>query len=495
VVVSSPSHDGFLCGEEMELGADAPVSLHRACASRFSTNFERQFESVGAGSYLGAMTTNTLTDAPTGAAGADGGDGGSQFPPPRMLAVARAVDEVVAGLGNSPAWAMSREEQRETLLLLDRIESRFAELGLRVLTAGHRNDIGAEAGATSTAAWLADRTRQTRARCHAAMRLAEALDERYDATRHALADGRINRDQAEVIVKAVDALTRDHDDLSPDTHARAETHLLDLASQFDAVQLRRLGKRLFEVVCPEAADRAEGDKLAKEEERARRSASLTMRDNGDGTVEGRFKLPTLHAALLKKALEVLTAPRRLGEARSDPETGKKAPYEVLLGHGFMELLEHHLNPAGLPSQGGSPFTLVITLGIDALTGGIGAATLETGERISAGEARRLACRAGIIPMVLDGDSAVLDMGRERRLFDRYQRIAMAHRFGGCAAESCDRPPAWTEAHHRKPWHQGGRTDLDDGIALCPPHHQMADRPEQWDMRSMPSGQVRFSRRQ
>ena len=160
-----------------------------------------------------------------------------------------------------------------------------------------------------------------------------ALDERFGATRQALAAGRVNTDQATVIVRAVEALTREHDDLPADIHARAEAHLLDLAGSFDAVELRRLGKRLFEVVCPEAADRVEGEKLAKEEERARRTASLSLRDNGDGTVEGRFRLPTLHAALLKKAVEALTSPRRLGEGRLDPVTGKKLPYEVLLGQG------------------------------------------------------------------------------------------------------------------------------------------------------------------
>jgi hypothetical protein len=442
------------------------------------------------------MTTCAAPETAVASAGpADGDGGGTGLPPQGVLATARAVEAALDWLGDAPAWSLTQEEQRESLLLIDRVRSRLDELELRVLAAAHRNDVGAEAGATSTAAWLAHETRQTRGRCHAAVRLAEALDERYDATRRALAAGSINPDQAEVIVKAVDALTREHDDLPPDIDARAEAHLLDLAEEFDAVQLRRLGKRLFEVVCPEAADKAEGEALGREEARARRSASLTMRDNGDGTVDGRFKLPTLHAALLKKALEALTAPRRLGEGRVDPETGKKIPYEVLLGHGFMELLEHHLNPAGLPSQAGSPFTLVITMGIDALMSGIGVATLETGQGISAGEARRLACRAGIIPMVLGADSAVLDLGREQRLFDRHQRIALAHRFGGCAAVNCDRPPAWTEAHHRRPWHQGGNTDLADGLPLCPPHHHMADDPRRWDMRTMPSGQVRFSRRQ
>jgi hypothetical protein len=442
------------------------------------------------------MTTYAAPEAPAGSASSgDGSGGGAGFPPHRLLAVARAVDAALGEASETAAWRMSRDELGETLLVIDRIQARVSALGLRVLNTARLNELGVEAGATSTASWLAHGTRQTRARCQASVRLAEALDERYDATRQALAAARINTDQAEVIVKAVDALTREHDDLPPDIHTRAEAHLLDLAERFDAVQLRRLGKRLFEVVCPEAADKAEGEALAKEEERARRSATLTMRDNGDGIVEGRFKLPVLHAALLRKALEALTSPRRLGEGRLDPETGKKLPYDVLLGQGFMELLENHLDPAGLPSHAGSPFTLVITMGIDALMTGIGIATLETGERISAGEARRLACRAGVIPMVLDGDSVPLDLGREQRLFDRYQRIAMAQQFGGCATESCDRPPSWTEAHHRRPWHQGGRTDLDDGLPLCPPHHHMADHPDSWDMRTMPSGRVRFSRRQ
>jgi len=444
------------------------------------------------------MTTFATAEAPAAPAaagsGAGGWDGGG-LPPGRLLSLARALDGALADAGDAPAWAMTKDEQRETLLTLDRVASRLAELQLRVLVAADRNEVGADDGATSTAAWLAHETRQLRGRCHAAVRLAEALDERYAATREALASGRINPDQAEVVVKAVEALTRTYDDLPADIHTRAEAHMLDLAERFDAITLHRLGKRLFEVVCPEAADAAEGEALAKEEERARRTASLSMRDNGDGTFEGRFKLPVLHAQLLKKALEALTKPRRIGEGRLDPKTGKKLPYEVLLGQGFMELLESHLNPANLPSQSGSPFTLVVTIGIDALMTGVGVATLESGHRISAGEYRRLACRAGIIPAVLGGDSVVLDMGRKRRLFNSYQHLAMNLRYKGCAAEGCDRPASWTEAHHAEPWHLGGATDLDKGIPFCPPHHHMADHPRLWDMKTMSSGRFRFARRQ
>ena len=47
----------------------------------------------------------------------------------------------------------------------------------------------------------------------------------------------------------------------------------------------------------------------------------------------------------------------------------------------------------------------------------------TGEIMTAGEARRLACTAGILPVVLGGKSEVLDLGRTRRLFSPAQRKA------------------------------------------------------------------------
>ncbi len=397
-------------------------------------------------------------------------------------------------LEQTPAWSMTPSEQRQALVELRRQHARLRELELRVLCAADRNQVGADSGATSTAAWVAHETKSTRQACFRDLHLAQALDEQFDATRQALAAGDVDVKKAAIIVTAVRRLTEEYDELPAGTYAKAEAHLLDLARRFDPPTLTQMGKRLFEVVCPEAADEAEGRRLAAEEERARRRAYLTMHDNGDGTSEGRFRLPTLHAGLLKKALEALTSPRRLGSGRCDPATGKKLPSSTLLGQGLMELVEGHLNLESMPSVNGSPFTVVVTIGLQALKTGLGVATVETGIRISAGEARRLGCQAGIIPMVLDGDSVPLDLGREKRLFDKHQKIALNHRYHGCAATNCDRPPAWVEYHHPKPWAAGGRTDLHNGLPLCPPHHHMADHPESWNMKRLPDGGVRFSRR-
>jgi hypothetical protein len=395
-------------------------------------------------------------------------------------------------LTHVPMWSMTPAEQREALVDLRRQQSRLKELELRVLVQADRDDVGADSGAVSTPAWLAHATKTTTASCHRDLHLAAELDDRFAATRAALAAGAIDVEKARIITGAVGSLSEECDDLPPGTGARAEAHMIDQAMVFDAPTLGKLGKRLFEVVCPEAADSVEGRKLEKEEAEARALARFSVRDNGDGSSEGRFRLPTLHAHLLKKALEALTSPRRIGEGRIDPGSGKKLPHSTLLGQGLMELLEKHLSE--LPSVNGSPFTLVVTIGVDALMSGLGVAVLDTGHRISAGEARRLACTAGILPMVLNGDSMPLDLGRERRIFDRYQKIAINHRYNGCAAHNCDRPPAWVEFHHEDPWSQGGATDAKNGISFCPPHHRMADHPETYDMRRLPDGRVRFSRR-
>src|SRR5690606_9295833 len=110
--------------------------------------------------------------------------------------------------------------------------------------------------------------------------------------------------------------------------------------------------------------------------------------------------------------------------------------------------------------------------------------------ISAAELRRLACEAGILPAVLGGTSQILDVGRERRLHTTAQRIALAHRDGGCAFPGCDRPPGWTEAHHIEPWSHGGPTTVDNGVLLCAPHHRLMHRTD-WQVRLARDGLPEF----
>ena len=131
--------------------------------------------------------------------------------------------------------------------------------------------------------------------------------------------------------------------------------------------------------------------------------------------------------------------------------------------------------------------------LETLMGGLKAAQLDTGHRISPGLARRLACRAGIIPAVLGGQSQVLDLGRRTRFHTEPQRIALAIEQGGCTAEGCDWPPGMCHAHHDQPWSQGGDTSVKNGRLLCPRHHARAHDPT-YTTTKIPGGKVAFHRR-
>ena len=83
---------------------------------------------------------------------------------------------------------------------------------------------------------------------------------------------------------------------------------------------------------------------------------------------------------------------------------------------------------------------------------------------------RLLCTGAFTQVLTDSGGALLDVGRQQRLFTSDQRIALAIRDGGCMMPNCNRPPSWTEVHHIDGFAEGGLTDLADGIMFCGPDH-------------------------
>jgi hypothetical protein len=121
-------------------------------------------------------------------------------------------------------------------------------------------------------------------------------------------------------------------------------------------------------------------------------------------------------------------------------------------------------------------TLVVTMSLEALRDELrGVGMLDTDAVVSPSAVRRIACEAGIVPMVLGAPSEVLDLGYTKRLFTPAQRRALARRDGGCSFPGCTVPPMWCEAHHVVHWLHGGRTDLCNGALLCGRHHTVVHR--------------------
>jgi hypothetical protein len=95
-----------------------------------------------------------------------------------------------------------------------------------------------------------------------------------------------------------------------------------------------------------------------------------------------------------------------------------------------------------------------------------------GQPISVARARLLACEAGVIPSVFNYTSGeAVELGRAMRLPNAALRRKLElEQPEGCAWHGCDRPVAWTEAHHIQHWADGGPTAAENLILLCRFHH-------------------------
>jgi hypothetical protein len=59
-----------------------------------------------------------------------------------------------------------------------------------------------------------------------------------------------------------------------------------------------------------------------------------------------------------------------------------------------------------------------------------------------------------------------------RVFTPEQRRFLALRDGGCRFPHCDRPSAFTDAHHIISWRSGGDTNVSNALLLCRFHHRL-----------------------
>ena len=124
------------------------------------------------------------------------------------------------------------------------------------------------------------------------------------------------------------------------------------------------------------------------------------------------------------------------------------------------------------------------MNLSDLIDGVGTATLETGETLSASAVRRLACDAEVIPIVLGSHSEVLDVGRLRRTVTLAIFKALSVRDMHCTFPGCRRPPIACDAHHIIHWLDGGGTGIDNLALLCRAHHMMIHNTP-WEIRLNP----------
>jgi hypothetical protein len=108
---------------------------------------------------------------------------------------------------------------------------------------------------------------------------------------------------------------------------------------------------------------------------------------------------------------------------------------------------------------------------DTLNDQGGPAVLDLVGPISVAMARRLACDAGVMRVVLAEPSEPLDVGRRAKVVPPGMRRAVIVRDRRCRFPGCDRPPPWCDAHHVVHWADGGPTALTNLVLLCRQHHR------------------------
>ena len=400
---------------------------------------------------------------------------------------------------DAPLMSMRPEDKRAALVALAQGRAQLDALALRLLAEAERCEATVESGAGSAADWVAIETRQVRREARADLRLAEKVED-HEVLGAAMAAGRVNLAQGRAIVASLERLPRTGQfAVSLEQRAAAEAHLVELAAEHDAKALRVLGRRVFEVIAPDLAEQFEGRALEREEGEALRRTTLTMWEDDEGTCHGRFRLPVLHGQMLTKMILAISSPSRavgVAGAGADGGIDPDLPTPVRHGIALTQLLES-IPAQAVPRAGGCGATIVVTMTLDQLMAELDAAgvcTLDTGGRISAAEARRLACTAGILPMVLGGQRQVLDVGRKRRSHTEAMRLAMGVRDGGCTAVGCEVPPGLCHAHHDIPWSEGGGTSVKGGRLICPHHHRRIHDPR-YQTKHLPGGKVSFHRRE
>jgi len=220
--------------------------------------------------------------------------------------------------------------------------------------------------------------------------------------------------------------------------------------------------------------------IAAREEQRRAQRFLRVSRQLDGMTRITGLLDPESAAIVVPVLDAATSPRRGGPRFVDPDAVERADdivrdlrtTEQLALDTLVELVRmgSRVDDGRVLGDRRPAVRILVTrrdLDAEADTDGrrAGAAFLEGhADAVSIGTAERHVCDTGAVPILFDDDGQVLNVGREQRLFTEKQRTALAARDGGCLM--CDRPPSWTEAHHIRPWQEGGGTDIANGVLLC-----------------------------
>jgi hypothetical protein len=136
--------------------------------------------------------------------------------------------------------------------------------------------------------------------------------------------------------------------------------------------------------------------------------------------------------------------------------------------GLVEVARRSLSSAGSQGSRRSHYRVYVHLSTDgAWVGGKGG--------IPASLAAKYACDAVVQP-VWETDGKPVSVGRAQRIVPDRTRRLVQDRDRGCVFPGCT-ATRFLEVHHLDPWSQGGSTDMERQVCVCPWHHDAYHRGE------------------
>ena len=362
----------------------------------------------------------------------------------------------------SDAEALTTEERLTVLGDLQQLRSWQDAREAALLAVCHRERDDVAAGARDIAQLCQQEANVPYAEAKRRSLRATWLSE-LPAVGHALAAGRIGTAQADEVCTLAESLQAHQ---RPELAAAVDDVIHEIAPLTPARTRRHLKE--FQ----RSLDTDDGeDRLAKQ----RRDNALRFRRQPDGTTAFSGQLDPVSAEYLRNAIDAKVTEmwRNEGKRRHDIAAPDRVrTNEERRARALVELVR--AGAAADPATRGRAEVIVL---IDhrTLVGQLSAspvARLASGEALPAAEARRLACDADILPVVLGGASQPLDVGRRTRLATPAQRVALRAVHDSCCIAGCDVPFDWCEIHHITWWRHGGHSDLDNLAPVCSKHHHL-----------------------
>ena len=231
----------------------------------------------------------------------------------------------------------------------------------------------------------------------------------------------------------------------------------------------------FDQLVKETAKSVVADDGLSTFERQKRETFFKMRNEADGCLSVSGKFDPISASILKSKIgRVVEAMFHSGD--------KEVPVEVMP---WIEPNDHRQAQALIALVNGASESasdvparaeIVVHVDLETLKSGLhagGTCRTALGADLPVETVRRLACEAEILPVVLDGRSVPIDVGRSKRLATVHQRRALEAIHPTCAIPDCEVIFDHCNVHHIDYWENGGSTDLNNMIPLCSRHHHAA----------------------